>query len=1000
MAQVQYKRAARPAGFQPVDVGGQEIARMREDSARMAESMRAAREAEVEERRRTLTSMKEEQQYTKEAKERNFEIQTQNDANKLRQVQSDAAVAAKQFEIQQQETASMFKNVADLSATASKKLIEIGEAKFEEDRLKAFTNYDPTSDATLQQILGEGQLQAQEELRQGALDEVAANPATPKLPIAQARSLSNGTRYGLDQARANYLLTTIYPQQLQKAKLENPELANDSAAMAAFLVNFERDFYVKTGLLKYKPEMLRDGIAAVKNAHQSIQTQTQRTEERNLNQQRDEDNVTILTQNPAAFIQNAPSSFKTWARNNGPVPALEKYMELATARNPKGDFLFTMEQLASPDLKGSGKTFAEEWPTRFAEMQSARLRSDIQYRQTIMASEDIGFKQQEDEILKGLTAEPSKANADAAVDFFRTTYGKVPQSILQFQASYTTEAVKKAESIEKLEAIPDGFITQEAVDALVSLDPAAARRLNDRFAAQERQYNNGIYKDTAESFKTIANGATSFGTNKPNTPASIFLQGKMNAVYRKRVDEAVAGGMDFNQAATTIGQQLAAEVKAGLLDPNSVWYRKTDGPGGAATFPNLNKGATTAAEQSRRRYAQLKQSLKVNGVEKVINTKNSIITEQEAQEIIQGYGKPGFTIPQDVLAVAGSTRGLDPMTVINAQLAQHGLKPLKPPPSLDTTNQMVSPEFKKLLYKRPTVNTSIRGLGSANTFNPTIIPNNLGGFIQQAAQSSGVNPSFVAALAEVESTFNPGSVSYNGSSFGVMQISKTDHPNFFATQNWKDPQANINYGAQYYSTLLKKYNDPVAAAMAYNAGPGNYDAYLRGQLSDGRIKTEMLNHGKKFAKVMYKYGGGGTALNNPHLIRQGNGNMKLTTSASNYIGMDTSDGPDSGRNACVWALNKVMRAAGMNVPWGDSLYVPFVKGVLDKTARRVSGPVPGAIAVMQDNHPTDPYPHIGIVGSDGMIVSNSTSRARFDWRGTPQEYEQKYGRPNLYYVLN
>jgi len=116
--------------------------------------------------------------------------------------------------------------------------------------------------------------------------------------------------------------------------------------------------------------------------------------------------------------------------------------------------------------------------------------------------------------------------------------------------------------------------------------------------------------------------------------------------------------------------------------------------------------------------------------------------------------------------------------------------------------------------------------------------------------------------------------------------------------------------------------------------------------------------------------------------------------------MDTSDGPDVGKNACVWALNKVMRAAGMNVPWGDSLYVPFVKGVLDKTAKRVPGPVPGAIAVMQDNHPTEPYPHIGIVGADGMIISNSSSRARFDWRGTPQEYEQKYGRPNLYYVLN
>jgi hypothetical protein len=1000
MAQAQYRRAIRPAGFQPVQVGGQEIARMREESSRMAENMRAARDAEVEERRRTQTSMEREQQYTKQAGQRNFEIQTQNDANALRQSQLDAQTAARQFEIQQEATASMFKNVANLSLTASKKLTEIGEARFEEDRLKAFTTYDPSTDATLQQILGEGQLQAQEELRQGAIDEIAANPDTPKLPVAQARALSNGARYGLDQARANYLLTQIYPQQLQKARLENPEIAGDSAATAAFLVNFEREFYQKTGLLSYKPEMLRDGLTSVKSLNQSILTKEQRVEERNLYQIQDDNATTILTQNPTAFLQNVTASFRTWARNpeNGYSGALEKFENLATLRNPNGEFLFSMEQLAQATLKPDGQGFAQDWPTRFARMQEARLRSDNAYRQAQMASDDITFKQQEDEILKGLTADPSKANADAAVDFFREAYGRVPQSILQFQASYTTEAIKKAKSVEQLEAIPDGFITQEAVDAMAALDPAAARRLNDRFAAQERRYNSGIFKDTAESFKTIANGATAFGTNKPNTPASIFLQGKMQAVYRKRVDEAVAGGMDFNQAATTIGQQLAAEVKAGLLDPNSVWYRKVSGPGGAAEFPNLNKGVVSAAEQARRRYSQLKKDIQTNGVERVINTKNSIITEQEAQEIVKNYGKPGFTVPQDVLAVAGATRGLDPMTIINAQLAQHGIKPLQPPPSLDTTNQLVSPEFKKLLYKKPTVNTSIRGLGSTNTFNPTIIPNNLGTAIQQASQTAGVNPSFIAALAEIESGFNPNSTSYNGSSFGVMQINRAAHPAFFAQANWRDPQANINYGAQYYSSLLRKYNDPVAAAMAYNAGPGNYDAYLKGQLPDGRVKTEMLNHGKKFAKVMYKYGGGGMALNNPHLMR--NGNQKLTASATSYVGMDTSDGPDAGRNACVWALNKVMRAAGMNVPWGDSLYVPFVKQVLDKTARRVAGPVPGAIAVMQDNHPTEPYPHIGIVGADGMIISNSTSRARFDWRGTPQEYEQKYGRPNLYYVLN
>jgi len=209
------------------------------------------------------------------------------------------------------------------------------------------------------------------------------------------------------------------------------------------------------------------------------------------------------------------------------------------------------------------------------------------------------------------------------------------------------------------------------------------------------------------------------------------------------------------------------------------------------------------------------------------------------------------------------------MVIINRQLAQHGMAPLQPPASLATTQQTISPAFQKLLYKTPSIERSIRGLGSANMFNPAIVPNNLGILYQQAGQATGVNPSFLAALGEIESTHKADNVSYNGSSFGVMQINRAAHPNFFAQNDWKNPAANINYGAQYYSGLLKKYGDPVAAAMAYNAGPGNYDAYLRGELPDGPIKTEMLNHGKKFAKAMYKYGGGSTALNNASLMRNG-----------------------------------------------------------------------------------------------------------------------------------
>ena len=216
---------------------------------------------------------------------------------------------------------------------------------------------------------------------------------------------------------------------------------------------------------------------------------------------------------------------------------------------------------------------------------------------------------------------------------------------------------------------------QEAVDALSGIDPEAARVLSARFVEQQKKYTTGTFKDQSDSFKTIANGVTSFGSNKPNTPASVFLQGRMRAEYRKRVDLAVAGGLDFNTAASTIGMQLADEVKNGARDPNSLWYRKPNQAGGGSEFPNLNGNNLPALEKANRRYKELLDDISDRTLPVVLRTPESIITQEEAVAIMNGYGKPGFTIPLDVLAVAGMSNGADPFTIINAQLEALDLPP-------------------------------------------------------------------------------------------------------------------------------------------------------------------------------------------------------------------------------------------------------------------------------------------------------------------------------------
>ncbi len=125
----------------------------------------------------------------------------------------------------------------------------------------------------------------------------------------------------------------------------------------------------------------------------------------------------------------------------------------------------------------------------------------------------------------------------------------------------------------------------------------------------------------------------------------------------------------------------------------------------------------------------------------------------------------------------------------------------------------------------------------------------------------------------------------------------------------------------------------------------------------------------------------------------------IAAAASSARGMNTRGGPDGGNNACVYAVNKVLRNAGITPPWGNSNYVPTARSVLAAGAgTRLNGPEPGAIVIFRDNG-SPPYPHIGIAQRDGSIISNSSSRGTFSWVASPSSYASYYGRTPEYWRL-
>jgi peptidoglycan lytic transglycosylase len=104
--------------------------------------------------------------------------------------------------------------------------------------------------------------------------------------------------------------------------------------------------------------------------------------------------------------------------------------------------------------------------------------------------------------------------------------------------------------------------------------------------------------------------------------------------------------------------------------------------------------------------------------------------------------------------------------------------------------------------------------------------------IRQQAEEKGIDASLIAAVIYSESRFRDQTSSAGAR--GLMQITpdtaldiaRRSEAQTFVLRDLGDPQINISYGTYHLRDLLELYDgNEVAALAAYNAGPGNVDAW-------------------------------------------------------------------------------------------------------------------------------------------------------------------------------
>ena len=511
-----------------------------------------------------------------------------------------------------------------------------------------------------------------------------------------------------------------------------------------------------------------------------------------------------------------------------------------------------------------GRTFGQLYPNMIKDAIREAYAFDRAESALEKEAKDEARSARESELYQEIAANPGKYTKDDIESLqkeFIGTFGRRSTQLDDAAKSYSANAEQQKEQRQNL---LDLQMTGRLLPRhLKGVHPEIAQQfMSAATANQQARGKSGTYKDQLASIATTVKNARNdtTGENGALIPTQMIIS-DLQDQFLAKVAQNIANGVPnaTQQALLEVRQQfIDGGGTAEKLVPDGKYYY--DAEGGRDNYvrrlQNSRSGAIKTTEKVIREAT-------ATSTKAALAKPNFIFNEQELLKMEKTYGTADFQIPP-IATYLAQKLNVDAYEIINEQRNALGMEPLESA-SADIVSGM-TPAGRQLLNKFKSQNRSIRAMSSElGRWVPEM--NEYGDIITQHAQTHGVDPSYVAAMIEIESGGIAGNISYNGSSYGLMQINKDAHPLFFSGGDWEDPSYNIEYGTQYFAQLLQQYRGNVEhAAMAYNGGPGNLDKYLNGTLPNGKVKTEMINHGRKFMKALSRHSR--QALNSP-LTRRG-----------------------------------------------------------------------------------------------------------------------------------
>ena len=746
---------------------------MREESNRIIQGMERRRRAEKEQADRNLQAMGENAAYTERALKQNREIALQNLENESMQKIADIQGAQQQAQTNAAATESIIDSIAGFSKTAAKVAAE-RTAKMIKDQtaigLSSAAQYISTeafeeyTDA--KQLLLTGGI---------ALDaNVAANGVlNNEDPYETYKGYvsNHGFKGYAAQANDNKVAVQLYNQVLNKrlqsadktfigangkefsgvAALSDPEL------MAQLQQQTRKDVSAYMGFTD--PMYLSEANAAI---DESDKAQRQSASKEGIKQAQAVIRQQAFDIAGTGTVEGVTGAFARIKASEGAAAAHDWYQENVIA-NPN----ISEAVAGAPDLLDNGKSYAQEWPTRWE--AGIKKRQQIYVKQV---NNDEALKIAED-----------KAWVNANIDAIQQAYDESPeQTAMLVKQRYhgkgmtvpSAIAAIEREAIKKKKDIVENLVTQKT--KFGNLDLTFVNSIQDLSlqktarAAYEQQELNKYGPETLgikKGFKATARALTKINPNEEQGSAQTFLvQARLESEYLKQLKLT----NDPLKALENVNQMVD---KGNAGDKSSPFYIDPSlGDNNRPVFPNIETSDREVAEMNTYIDKQILSSgAAVAGKPFALaNSKQMDATYTSATAGTVQY-------PPGILKFAEQF-GFKPSEVYNAQRQANNAttganKPLLTPSPVTDLIDGVPPAMRKLFMSD--VDAQVRRGGAMLT--GQLPQRSSTGTQRQALETAaaelGVDPIDLATIIGFETggTYDPGVVGGQGGNYqGLIQF--------------------------------------------------------------------------------------------------------------------------------------------------------------------------------------------------------------------------------------